>query len=121
MKANEIRLGNLFKCYNFDLTIGSINKEYVGHITNEGGFLITDLEPIPLTEEWLVKFGFYESETNGEYWLPKLAFIKKNEYGFFVYKIRKGLTEISKFQYVHQLQNLYFALTGEELTLKENE
>jgi len=115
MKANEIRLGNLFKCYNFDLTIGSINKEYVGHITNEGGFLITDLEPIPLTEEWLVKFGFKITRTQ--------ALFIYNEFGDQV-SLNKidGKFELTYLAtpiiYVHHLQNLIHALTGEELTLK---
>lgn len=120
MKANEIRLGNLFKCYNFDLTIGSINKEYVGHITNEGGFLITDLEPIPLTEEWLVKFGF-EKRVGEIFMYHTWFYIDKECAGVSGWYFRGIDAFKSKIEYVHQLQNLYFALTGEELTLKENE
>ncbi len=68
-------------------------------------------EPIPLTEEWLVKFGFKKD---------------KNEY-ILVNGIRIELerliihidnTIICLIKYVHQLQNLYFCLTSEELTIK---
>lgn len=31
----------------------------------------------------------------------------------------KGIKSLPRIQYVHQLQNLYFSLTGEELTIKE--
>jgi hypothetical protein len=71
------------------------------------------LEPVPLTEEWLIKFGFvfdgfrYQQEINNNLWV----LVKNNVYGWYSPHI-----EISNgIQNVHQLQNLYFALTGEEL------
>jgi hypothetical protein len=72
---------------------------------------------ITLTEEWLLKFG-YSQDRNG------YSLEDKNSLSFSVtaegeYKpcwndrvLSAGLTT----KYVHQLQNLYFALTGEELT-----
>lgn len=66
-----------------------------------------DLSPIPLTEEWLIKFGFEiknYSYTNSHYVKGKFGFdLTTFEY--------KGI----KLKYVHQLQNLFFALTCEEL------
>jgi len=90
---------------------------------NEG---LTGLKPIPLTEEWLLKFGFekvaciheiYEIETN------------LNNVKYFNIQISEGAliasvdcygkeTNIAELKYVHSLQNLYHALTGEELELK---
>jgi hypothetical protein len=83
-------------------------------------------EPIPLTEEWLLKFGFaYRNEHRGEgaildfktdNWKTSLSVA-------FDYAKNGGdiavLTCSRKIKYVHQLQNLYFSLTGEELTIKE--
>lgn len=80
--------------------------------------------PIPLTEEWLVKFGFKKRITkvrsgasvttydNGTVYDLKLA---ENNLGF---DFRYDSIEIVELKYVHQLQNLYFALTKTELTLK---
>jgi hypothetical protein len=71
-------------------------------------------KPIPLTEEWLLEFGFV-----------------KGKFGFFETKKRLLVEDLgnsitydnkllnTKIKHVHQLQNFYFALTEEELTIKE--
>lgn len=82
---------------------------------------INDVCGIPLTEEWLKKFGFeydggsgYKAPDNTEHWY----FTLRN--GFMPNACATGSVESDKYvgcQYVHQLQNLYFALTGDELTV----
>ena len=72
------------------------------------------LMPIPLTEEWLLKFGFewkiqHQGFHNGAF---KIEEEYKKGYRFYI-----GNEKIS-IQYVHQLQNLYHALTGKELEIK---
>ncbi|TYP89439.1 hypothetical protein BC792_12740 [Sphingobacterium allocomposti] len=71
--------------------------------------------PIPLTEEIIIKCGFERSEYN-DYRHPIL---------FGTLTLYEGVAElhISDMYSVwvnnlHQLQNLYFALTGEELEVK---
>jgi len=76
---------------------------------------------IPLTEQWLEKFGFLE-EFRGEYTI-KYTDKKHNEIGFdwnksFKWQFRFYDKHI-KCEYVHQLQNLYFALIGTELELTQ--
>lgn len=75
--------------------------------------------PIPLTEEWLLKFGF-ERKPWG---LVKGGLLFrdniKNPCKELTLEVGNGFRVT--LQYVHQLQNLYFALTGEELTVKEYE
>ena len=108
MKANELRIGNLIY----------LNEELI-----KFGFSIlkfddlNNIKPIPLTEEWLVRFGFkrdnkYDFTLNvkdvGEFytsseWFHGNGYITFEHFGI-------------KLFYLHQLQNLYFALTGEELT-----
>jgi len=69
-------------------------------------------QPIPLTEEILIKCGFQCK--------PKtLSIVNKSGHctielsrGNFTFKHKDGKAVI---KYLHQLQNLYFALTGEEL------
>lgn len=75
------------------------------------------IKPITLTEEWLLKFGFDKvSDIQVE------CFFIQGELKDFTLHIFDGLYVWIAYdldvKYVHQLQNLYFALTGEELTLK---
>ena len=83
-----------------------------------------DLEPIPLTEELLVKCGFQylNGRTDGELTLDILHYefdfvegelVTKSRYEE-VYK-REKLPHIKS---LHQLQNLYYALTKQELTIE---
>ena len=94
-------------------------------------------EPIELTEEWLIKFGAFKHELKGQYgykyFFPMLDYIyvierdfNKHQSHFFgiQYTDCEGIEDqVFNFsfdlKYVHQLQNLYFALTGNELTIKE--
>jgi hypothetical protein len=79
-----------------------------------------DVIPIPLTEEWLIRGGFewdvfYQKHTNGRlciHWVNKVCLVswcKAHHDDILRYEYPK---------YVHQLQNLYFSLTGEELKFK---
>lgn len=96
-----------------ELSIGGIEVNGEGEIT---WIEIEEFEGIPLTEEWLLKFGF-----SGALYYFKSGFefsLKKQSDGFVM--IINDYEECwPEIQYVHQLQNLYFALTGEELTIKE--
>lgn len=78
-------------------------------------------DPIPLTEEWLVKFGF---EKNGD-WV-QLNFSPRM--GIRYYNGNSAECDIIQddnyiafksghIKHVHQLQNLYFALTQKELEI----
>ena len=78
-----------------------------------------EIKTIPLTEELLLKFGFelFYLDTPHQYGYQKNSMEV-------VCDKSKGLNEISvidspHIKYVHQLQNLYFALTGEELIQDE--
>ena len=72
MKANELRIGNLVYTKGEDIVI-------VNEINNDGingefdlcwasyFFENESIQPIPLTEEWLVKFGFNVYNKPGGY------------------------------------------------------
>jgi hypothetical protein len=66
---------------------------------------------IPITEDWLLKFGFemYEFDNKTPQFRFKEMLIIYRE--GFLYDYGTGL----KIDYVHQLQNLYFALSQQEL------
>ncbi len=114
VKANELRIGNLvYKCYpdgKETTEVWKVSKQFINN------FGVSAIEPITLTEEWLVKLGFdkisgYEyrkGEFVAEYSILNYNFLWNN----FVITI--------DLNHVHQLQNIYFALTNEELILKNS-
>lgn len=109
MKASEIRIGNYCKQITHSSNkVVSVSKEHFEVI--EGDEI--DLFPILLLEEWLLKFGFSYFGL-GRYELGDFRLLVQNNY---IVLDTGGLEPTIK--YVHQLQNLYFALTGEELTIK---
>lgn len=74
-------------------------------------------EPIPLTEKWLLKFSFTKKLGNWE--LPNFRFHINKPMNYDGFVFCDGYSVISdKIHYVHELQNLYFALTKTELKLK---
>lgn len=79
-----------------------------------------DVKPIPLTEEWLLKFGFEKNDdfiSEDHLWSD---FIKKGvriQLPYFDWKDSDGEISFSV-KSVHQLQNLFYSITGEELTIK---
>lgn len=105
MKANELRIGN----YVF-------NKAHERKQLTEVYSDCSVYEPIPLTEEWLLKFGF---ELNDGVYKKKgwAIFLRKEDDGFLV--SRYGRHIHLGVQYIHRLQNLWYELTDEELTLSE--
>ena len=110
MVAQELRIGNWVHVSLMDRSLSTDRLiHYRDFESIYGGWLL--FEPIPLTSEWLEKcknddYGFYQ-QSDGSYSLI-------DDYG-------DGSTYyIGNLRYVHQLQNLYFALTGQELTIKDD-
>lgn len=127
MKATQFRIGNLVSLNGkeFEVTLQSLY---------EGANL--DWKPLPVTKERLLRFGFKEVEiSNGDFILTiqKDKGLLMGEYQIWVdLGIENETNKISisvvcdsqwlitKNKYVHQLQNLYFALTQKELRIKED-
>lgn len=87
---------------------------------NEYNQLEEFIKPIPLTEEWLLKFGFEKDEECKSWSI--LTSLEKFDY---LFEIENKYQECFQpdfikidIKYVHQLQNLYFALTGNKLEIK---
>jgi hypothetical protein len=113
MKANELRIGN------YILLQGVTKPTQVSIIDTTEQSTRTKASPIPLTEEWLLKFGFVKKKGESGYSKGKLLIY----FGLTTMSGVNGRTYFNSWailykspEYVHQLQNLYFALTGEELT-----
>ncbi len=150
MKANELRIGNAVEYHMVD-TFGPIDEwietsidweDLKGLSQHEDSFNEWH-QPIPLTEEWLLRFGFekHESKIIDSYSISISRYKTLKDlcvtiqFGNEYISIREGeqdspsTTDIvttlingdihGRPFYVHQLQNLYFALTGEELQLQK--
>lgn len=114
MEANELRIGNLIqyneggKCKVIGIHEFGVDVEFIEETTY---IEFDQFSPIPITEEWLLKFGFELKNWGIKVWYLKGFEIDHNFY-------LKGIDWGVRFKYVHQLQNIYFALVGEELELK---
>jgi len=137
MKATELRIGNYVKWKTEDVTtfeiINYITSQTIGLESDIDFDTLTPIElfkPIPLTEEWLLKFGFerqLKMKWAGDGWIHPNSILfdlyKKNKYMGY-YQAGRHTKDFFyavsiEIMFVHQLQNLYFALTGEELEIKE--
>jgi hypothetical protein len=140
MKANELRIGNYVN--NMGVMIKFDEADWdciVSKAFSQNP--MERYEPIPLTDNWLLKFGFESSivtyPNDGSVYsytknyLPNdiytdcyLNFLSNSRDATLRLWNNKKLNEVSfscpicMCQNVHQLQNLYFALTGQELTIK---
>lgn len=122
MKATEFRIGNI-------AIVQGIKKAITGWDIycadeNKAGIDI-NIDTIPLTEEWLLNLGLTFSEAFKDHFYKHIEgqklfsvfpfstkpFCRITEGDFAIYNM--------PCRFIHQLQNLYFALTGEELTIKE--
>ena len=127
MTANEVRIGNLLSVGNYDVKVVEIHHLGVQvcdlEETQDTWELFSDrIKPIPLTEEWLLKFGFTicENEAWYEKKIPTLGILVScNLHGRFCVEHTDEIVTIRDCCYkIHELQNLYFALVREELTFK---
>jgi hypothetical protein len=114
MKANELRIGNYY--YGDVLFPSEYNVITANDLVELDSDPLDDYyQPLPLTEEWLLKFGFYKSDNygNDEYRLDGYSYFR----GSFYISDCDECGESVEINFVHELQNLYFALTKKELTI----
>lgn len=100
IQPNEFRIGNYVDFYGRQQ---QICKE-------DFSLPIMPFKPLILTEEWLLKFGF-EKKQGIMYWEKEgIEIVYETLAGFY-----RLYPRVNPIKYVHQLQNLFFALTEEEL------
>lgn len=89
--------------------------------TGEGFYKLSDIVPIPLTVDILLKVGA-KSITETEYIISKATekdpdiYILKDMNSFYLSTAQGGKYSMGV-DYLHQLQNLYYVLTGRDLTI----
>ncbi|WP_183560650.1 hypothetical protein [Mucilaginibacter sp. SP1R1] len=133
MTVQELRIGNYVRASN---PAGEDDSEWINihckveaipsktHVQVIDGMIwsmewITGIE---ISDEWLIKFGFekwlLDSNENCSYYklgvLNLMISDSGHSYGC-SFEPENNNSWFTEVQYVHQLQNLYFALTGEEL------
>lgn len=139
IQANELRIGNLFypitKIDEVELVeeiafavflidpfgVSAYKADIpITQVKSRSEFALKGIAPIPLTEEWLLKFGFSDNtiSLNTPDKTLNISAVVKGDYFLFLDDMFGGCFDLNCIQSVHQLQNLYFALTGEELKPK---
>ena len=110
IKSNELRCGNTlhYLTAEGDVLPTTIDWQDIQWISENEKDFNTVHRPIPLTEDWLKRFGFGRL---GKYsFRTKHLIIHHRKRGFVINK------KIREIQYVHELQNIYWALFNTELT-----
>ncbi len=147
ISLSELRVGNIHEVPPYDnprLNIYSnrVDGKSYSRITGYGISLVEQgiLKPTPIliTEEWLIAFGFKKHEEQGRYgyryyissgvdynYVIERDFRKEISHFFGVettdapnsFEDYKPYWFAYEIKYIHQLQNLIFSITNEELTL----
>ena len=118
MDAKELRIGNYIKARKTTTIDENVvlldGLQFLDLMMSSN---IKYFEPIPLTEQWLIDFGWGCSD-DGEYCdntsLKNVVLMYDVNCNYFEMSLDKDEFSM-KLQYVHQIQNLYHALTGKEL------
>jgi len=127
MKASELRIGSWVDCnkkrHNEKfIKVESICSEGINILFRR--YEIDDLLPIPLTEELILKCGFTVDRKTGwgGYLSPKVTNqqfrLKPDPEIEGNYYLAFSIFHKWTINSLHQLQNLFFTLTGEELTIE---
>jgi hypothetical protein len=128
--ASELRIGNLVNYEQTNHRITAIDngicrsrwiKQYDKEEYYEHGF--ADIKPIIVTSEILEKFGFqwediqtHANKTTRGLWKDVIMMLPSNSGHWYACPFGYPMN-INRTLYVHQLQNLFYAITGEELII----
>lgn len=115
MKAEELRIGNLVTLSgSLILTVYEIHEDcFYAKDAKGSSFKNTwaDLQQIPLSEEVMLKCGFNENEFG--FHKGMLSFLFRTDKKFIPNIF--DICCLKEVKHLHQLQNLFYAITGEEL------
>lgn len=125
MEAKELRIGNYvyFDSDDYEIVEGiyiehdgfsNLQDKVFVSTENLEGELIEDFKGIPLTEQWLIDFGF-ENDNTAE-WIYRKGDLMVNIGNHWTWHYM--FKTIRDIKHVHQLQNLYLALPGEDLNVQ---
>lgn len=126
MKLQDLRIGNIFDYHGQQVEVMAINESYAefGYFKDRIAFsraFISDFpNPIKLTEEILIKFGFEEVDSDWydfnnigvNFRLKRMLYITIDKHDNEIYH------ELPFKDFLHDFQNLIYCITGEELKFK---
>lgn len=117
MEIQELRIGNYVKIFDTITQIeGMSTWDNLIQNSNFAERELSEFEPIELTEEWLLKFGF-KKDGYGDFIISNAIMWLNN--GKIIAHIGMSTAIDIKCNYVHELQNIYFSLKGQELKLNK--
>ena len=136
MEINELRIGNWVKVND---PIFGVNTYKVATIRDNGiitlsdniSCLVDNIEPIELTGDILINIGFkkgyseiYSKTIKVDFYEYNISCqnVKDNKYSFVAYGYKNGELKrkmiLDNIQYLHELQNVFFSFTNQELEMK---
>lgn len=145
LKPQELRIGNLIMDEDGKICPivsvdserefyqQSVDKKFIGTVSlyygdwkGSSGRWIEKCKPIPITEEYLIRLGFQRKSRGKDFvWIHDYYMFNNVKSGwYFVFKFDGlisfcfGKLFVKEFRFVHQLQNFYFEITGDEKTFK---
>ena len=133
MNVIELRIGNYVSYYNIWHEIVGIDKDRVlieYHNGETDYYHIDYIEPIELTEDILTKIGFkkgyneiYSMELCTDCYDYYISYqnVKDNKHSFVASGYNNELKRqirLDNIQYLHELQNIFFSFTNQELEIK---
>ena len=137
MESKELRIGNYVKVWDEIYQVNqvlpdSIIHNYIFNDPSSGSEEIDNenVYPIPITEALLFDLGFTLAEekefikryvTRDSYGMDDfvLCYSKQENKYFFDFSSIKYFINFAVFEYMHHLQNVYFALINKELQFKK--
>lgn len=124
MTTQELRLGNYVLHNGNKCIITAIDYDEV-QVDEQGIYMrlpIEDIEPIPLTKKLMTQLGFEEDRIVGfVYSKDSLIHVNLAKPDKSYKNIHSGWASVTLFihcKYLHELQNAFYAITGEELEVK---
>lgn len=126
IEPNSLRIGNLVRGPKGIEKVWDVMCDMVN--TDKGERLYEDLEPLPITDEILLEMGFEEDDSN--FWFDMethhLELRLSSDYYYPIYVQDAEMSHedeqrvcLNRVKFIHELQNLFFVLTGKELKYKD--
>lgn len=128
IQPSELRIGNLVSISDTPCAVraiyedGQVQLEYKYNSSGEvktSLVIARTLEGIPLTSQWLEKMGYKEDHHN--YYIGSIMALSVHARyysGILYLQVPNGMYLGDRIKFVHEYQNLYHALTGNELEVK---
>ena len=120
MNTNELRIGNIIQSNGKFETVKSLQDDEINYTIQSA------YSGIPLTEEILFKCGFCKEMYKTYFYMNDIYLIKQVKrnsnplmLSYFWFDFILNENKISEVKYLHQLQNLYFALNQMELPISD--